>query len=153
MFGSVPTFDINIVTFGKWHQNLTSWCQNDVLTSCTRVVFHPLLRWHFLALVGFTEILVGYARIAFLFPIFQLVLDTYSIISCLEEKYGISASYVNISLLEDANLRLGDEISVCNPLWPTSHFPEVRYEPHHDKTCLLGLCSCKTQTGLLSYRD
>ena len=58
-------------------------------------------------------------------PTFQLVLDTYSIISCLEEKYGISASNVNISLVEAANLRLGVEISDCNLTWPTSHFPEV----------------------------
>ena len=57
--------------------------------------------------------------------IFQLVLDTYSILSCLEEKYGISPNYINISLVEDTNLRLGEEISVCNPEWPTSHFPEV----------------------------
>ena len=58
---------------------------------------------------------------------FQLILDSNSIISCLAEKYGISTSSINISLIEETNIRIGEEISHCNPSWPTSHFPEVQY--------------------------
>ena len=60
MFGSAPTFDVDVVTFGtKWRQNLMSWRHNDVLYEGRNT---PHVRRHFLAPVGFTEIPVGYAR-------------------------------------------------------------------------------------------
>ena len=47
-----------------WHENF----KIVRLTSCTRVVLHPHVRRHFLALAGFKEIPVGYARNSILLP-------------------------------------------------------------------------------------
>ena len=70
-FGTTPVLYVDVETFGgklmwKWRQDF----QNEVKTSKSSYWRHaretsytPHVRRHFLAPVGFTEILVGYARI------------------------------------------------------------------------------------------
>ena len=68
-FGMAPLLYVDVETFGETDMKITSrhqkWRQNVkivILTSCTRVVFHPSCKTTFLAPVGFTEIPVDYAR-------------------------------------------------------------------------------------------
>ncbi|KAL4222848.1 Adenylate cyclase type 5 [Mactra antiquata] len=53
-----------------------------------------------------------------------VLLDATSIIDCLSRYYDISNNDINITLVENVNISMGEEISICNPLIPTSHFPE-----------------------------
>ncbi|XP_045169674.2 adenylate cyclase type 5-like [Mercenaria mercenaria] len=53
-----------------------------------------------------------------------VLLDRTSIQSCLADHYGIPESSLNNSLIEQANISMGSEISLCNPEVPTTHYPE-----------------------------
>lgn len=57
---------------------------------------------------------------------FQVLLDHTSIQLCLAKHYGIPESDLNNSLIQQANISMGAEISLCNTDTPTTHYPEVR---------------------------
>ena len=81
MLGSVPIWDVDVETFGG--KLMSTWGQdvkNDIRTSKSSSWHHaressytPCVRRHFLTLVGFTEILIGYARLACVLPGFLII--------------------------------------------------------------------------------
>ncbi|VDI37068.1 adenylate cyclase 5, partial [Mytilus galloprovincialis] len=57
-----------------------------------------------------------------LFPMVSVY--QYDLKECLSTHFGIPVSSVNLTHLDQANISLGIEYSICNPLHKTSHFPE-----------------------------
>ncbi|KAL3832406.1 hypothetical protein ACJMK2_024053, partial [Sinanodonta woodiana] len=54
----------------------------------------------------------------------MLMMDTSSIKTCVARHLHIPVENVTSSDILKVNISMGTEISVCNPLYPTSHFPE-----------------------------
>ncbi|XP_052095105.1 adenylate cyclase type 5-like [Mytilus californianus] len=57
-----------------------------------------------------------------LFPMVSVY--QYNLKECLSTHFGIPVSSVNLTHLDQANISLGIENSICNPQHKTSHFPE-----------------------------
>lgn len=63
--------------------------------------------------------------------LFQVVLDTNSLTSCLQSLFNTNR--INITLISLANISMGMEVNTCHPSVATSHFPEVRRERKRER--------------------
>ena len=78
-------------------RKMTLWHQKDVLTSCANRLTPPHVRQHFLALVGFMEIPIGYARNFYLTLLpMSVVLNPWDAWSLCSKNTGLSNHMSNL---------------------------------------------------------